>query len=359
MIQVWPKDVSAVSGQTRDARGRALGSVVQGHSMRRREFIGLLGGAAAWPLAARAQQGERMRRVGVLMFTTPDEPESQARIAALAQGLQEAGWSVGRNLRIDTRWSSGDIARLRADAAQLVTLGCDVLVAGVGPTTATLQQLTRTLPIVMAQGVDPVGSGFIKSMARPRGNITGFTQFEFSLAAKWFELLKEVAPQAARVGVAREAIGQVGVAQWAVIGAAAAPLGVELRPIDLSLGDPEGTLSEFAREPTDGIIVVVGTFATIHRDRIVALAAQHRIPVVYPYRFFVEAGGLMSYGPNLTEGYRRTAAYVDRILKGEKPADLPVQAPTKYELAINLKTAKTLGLEIPPTLLARADEVIE
>jgi ABC-type uncharacterized transport system substrate-binding protein len=329
--------------------------------MKRREFMALLGGAAvAWPLAARAQQSEPPRRLGVLMYTTPGEPESQARITALAQGLEAAGWAVGRNLRIDTRWSSGDLAHLRRDAAHLAS-GSDVIVAGVGPTTAALQQATRTVPIVMAQGVDPVGASFVRTLARPGGNITGFTQFEFGLAAKWFELLREIAPRASRVGVVREAVGQVGVALWAVIGVAAGPLGVELSPLDVqnAASDIERTISEFAREPNGSVIVVVSTVATIHRDLIVALAARHKLPVIYPYRFFVEAGGLMSYGPNLIDGYRRTATYVDRILKGEKPADLPVQAPTKYELVINLKAAKTLGLEIPPMLLARADEVIE
>jgi putative ABC transport system substrate-binding protein len=329
--------------------------------MKRREFITLLGGAAAaWPLAAHAQQSESMRRVGVLMYTTPDEPESQARITALAQGLQEAGWAVGRNLRIDTRWSSGDLARLRKDAVELVVLGSDVLVAGVGPTTQALQQATRTVPIVMAQGVDPVGAGFVRSLARPGGNTTGFTQFEFGLAAKWLELLKEIAPQVVRVGVVRELLGQVGVAQWAVIGAAASPLGMELRPVDLQMtGDTEHAVSDFAREPNGGLIVVVSTVATIRRELIIALAARHRLPAIYPYRFFVEAGGLMSYGPNLIDVYRRAASYVDRILKGEKPANLPVQAPTKYELVINLKTAKALGLDVPATVLGRADEVIE
>src|SRR5262245_5028480 len=327
----------------------------------RREFITLLGGAAAaWPIAARAQSGERMRRVGVLMYTTPDEPNSQARIAALAQGLEAAGWAVGRNVRIDVRWSSGDLARLRKDAAELVALGSDVLVAGVGPTPQALQQATRTVPIVMAQGVDPVGGGFVRSLARPGGNTTGFTQFEFGLAAKWLERLKETAPQVARVGIVRETTGQVGVAQWGVIGAAASPLGVELSPINLHVtGGADREVTEFAGSPNGGLIVVVGTVATIQRELIVASAARHRLPAVYPYRCFVEAGGLMSYGPNLIDGYRRAASYVDRILKGEKPGDLPVQAPTKYQLVINLKTAKALGLEIPPTLLARADEVIE
>jgi putative ABC transport system substrate-binding protein len=324
--------------------------------MRRRAFMTLLGGAAAWPLAARAQ--ERMRRVGVLMNTTSDEPDSQARITALAQGLQEAGWAVGRNLRIDTRWSGGNRARLRKDAADLVALSPDVIVAGVGPTTLVLQQVSRTVPIVMAQAIDPVG--FVKSLARPGTNATGFTQFEFTLSAKWLELLREIAPQVARVGIVRELEGQAGIAQWAVIGAAASPLGVELSPINVhSDGETERAVAEFARDSNDGLIVVVSSTATIQRDLLVKLAARHRLPAVYPYRFFVDAGGLMSYGPNLLDGYRRSASYVDRILKGEKPADLPVQAPTKYELAINQKTAKPLGLEVPATLLARADEVIE
>jgi putative tryptophan/tyrosine transport system substrate-binding protein len=326
--------------------------------MNRREIVTLLGGAAAWPLAARGQ--ERIRRIGVLMYTTPDEPDSQARIAALAQGLEAAGWAVGRNVRIDVRWSSGDLARLRKDAAELVALGSDVLVAGVGPTPQALQQATRTVPIVMAQGVDPVGGGFVRSLARPGGNTTGFTQFEFGLAAKWLELLKEIAPQVARVGIVRETSGQVGVAQWAVIGAAASPLGVELSPINLHVtGGADREVTEFAGSPNGGLIVVVGTVATIQRELIISSAARHRLPAVYPYRFFVEGGGLMSYGPNLSDGYRRAASYVDRILKGEKPGDLPVQAPTRYQLVINLKTAKALGLEVPPTILTRADEVIE
>jgi ABC-type uncharacterized transport system substrate-binding protein len=331
--------------------------------MRRREFIRLLGGVAAtWPLAVRAQERERVRRIGVLMYTTPDDPESQARITALAQGLQEAGWAVGRNVRIDTRWSGGDIARLRKDAAELVALGSDALVAGVGPTTGTLQQATRTVPIVFAQGLDPVGNGFIRSLARPGGNTTGFNQFEYGLSGKWLELLREIAPQVSRVGVVRDLEGgPAGVGQWAVIQAFASPMRVRLSPVHARLmgGETEREVADFADGPNGGLIVVVGTIATIQRDLIVALAAQHKLPAVYPYRFFVEAGGLMSYGPNLIDLYRRAAAYVDRILKGEKPADLPVQAPTKYEIVINLKTAKALGLEIPPTLLALADEVIE
>jgi putative ABC transport system substrate-binding protein len=326
--------------------------------MKRREFIALIGGAATVPLVARAQ--ERMRRIGVLMYTTSDEPESQARITALAQGLQEAGWAVGRNLRIDVRWSSGDTARVRKDAEELVALAPDVLVGGIGPTTQTFQEITKTLPIVMAQAVDPVGLGTVKSMARPGGNTTGFTQFEYGLSAKWLELLREVAPQVARVGVVRDARTAVGIGQWAVIGAAASPLGVEILPVELTVGgNTEIAVTEFAQGPNNGLIVGVGTAATVQRDLVVALAARQKLPAVYPYRFFVEAGGLMSYGPSLIDLYRRTATYVDRILKGEKPADLPVQAPTRYQLSINLKTAKALGLTVPPTLLARADEVIE
>src|SRR5262245_44712777 len=325
--------------------------------MRRREFITLLGGAAAaaaWPIAVRAQPGERMRRIGVLMFTTPSEPESQARLTALAQGLQEAGWAVGRNLRIDVRWSSGDMARLHKDAEELVALGLDAAVAGIGPTTQAFQRVSRTLPIVFAQAVDPVGAGIVKSMARPGGNATGFTQFEYGLSAKWLELLREVVPQVSRVGIVREPGFPVAIGQWAVIGAAASPLGVEIVPVDLDVaGNIERAFSEFATPasgPTDGLIVGVGTGATVHRDLVVALAARHKLPTIYPYRFFVEAGGLMSYGPLLVDGYRRAAGYVDRILRGEKPGDLPVQAPTRYQLAVNLKTAKALGLTVPPSV---------
>jgi putative ABC transport system substrate-binding protein len=328
--------------------------------MRRRDFIAGVAAAGVWSPSGRAQQSERVRRIGVLMFTTPDEPDSHTRIAAFQQGLQAAGWEVGRNLRIDVRWSGGDTPRLRRDAVDLVALGPDVIVAGVGPTVVALQQASRTVPIVMAQAVDPVGAGFVKSLARPGGNVTGFAQFEYGLSAKWLELLKEIAPQVTRIGVVREVEGQVGVAQWAVIGAAASPLNAELSPINMHIaGDTERAVSDFAQEPNGGMIVVVGTVVTIQRNLIVSLAARHRLPAVYPYRFFVEAGGLISYGPSLIDLYRRAASYVDRILKGEKPADLPVQSPTKYELAINLKTAKALGLTVPPSVLARADEVIE
>ena len=330
--------------------------------MRRREFITLLGGAAAaWPLAARAQQPDRMRRIAVLQGLAADDPEAQTYVAALQQGLQEAGWTVGRNVRIDVRWSAGDAARLRRNAAELVALNPDVIVAGYGPTSPILQQLTRTVPIVFAQAIDPVGGGFVESLARPGGNLTGFTQFEYSLCVKWLELLKEVAPHISRVGVVREVGGSpVGIGQWAVLQTVAAPMGVELRPINLrDPGETERTVSAFIGGPNSGLIVIVSVTAAVKRELIIALAARHRLPAVYFDRVFVEAGGLMSYSPNVTEQYRRTAGYVDRILKGEKPADLPVQAATKYELVVNLKTAKALGLTVPPAVLARADAVIE
>jgi len=326
--------------------------------IKRREFITLLGGAAAsWPLAARGQEG--MRRVGVLMNTGADEPESQARLAAFMQGLQEFGWAVGRNVRIDYRWTPGDAVHLRKSAEELVALRPEAILAGVGPTTPALQRASRTVPIVMAQGIDPVGAGFVQSLARPNGNVTGFIQFEYSLAGKWMELLKEVAPNVGRVAVLREP-GSAAIGQWAIIQAVAQPMGVELRPIDLSnANEIERAISEFAKAPNGGLIVAVSAASLIHRQLIIALAAQHRLPTTYAYRIFVTSGGLMTYGANIESLYRRAAGYVDRILKGEKPDDLPVQAPTKYELVINLKTAKALGLQIPDRLLARADEVIE
>jgi putative ABC transport system substrate-binding protein len=326
--------------------------------MKRREFITLIGGAAAWPLAARAQQPDRMRRMGVLMHSRADEPEAQARLLAFLQGLQEAGWAIGRNLRIDYRWSVGDIARLFKDATELVALGPDVILAGVGATTPTLQRATSNVPIVFAQGIDPVGAGYVDSLARPGGNATGFIQFEYSLSGKWMELLKELAPRVTRVAVLREP-GAAGIGQWTMIQAVAQSLGVELKPIELRDPDRiERALSAFARDPNGGLIVAVSAAALTYRDLIVTLAARHQLPAVYAYRVFVVDGGLITYGPDIASLYRRAAGYVDRILKGEKPADLPVQ-PTKFQLAINLKTAKALGLDVPPTLLARVDEVIE
>jgi putative ABC transport system substrate-binding protein len=330
--------------------------------VKRREFIAGLGGAAAaWPVVARGQQSERVRRVGILMATTSDEPDSQAQLAALHQGLQEAGWLVGTNVHLDVRWSGGDVTRLRKNATELVALDCDVIVAGVGPTGQALRNASRTVPVVFAQVVDPVGNGYVASLSRPGGNMTGFLQFEYSLSGKWFELLREIAPQVSRIGVIRDGEGgPAGIGLWAVIQAFASPLGVELSPIDLYVtGSAESAISAFTGAPNSGLIIVAGSLALIHRELIITLAAQHRLPAVYPYRSFVQAGGLISYGPNLIDQYRRTAGYVDRILKGEKPADLPVQAPTKYELAVNLKTAKALGITMPPSVLARADEVIE
>jgi putative ABC transport system substrate-binding protein len=327
--------------------------------MKRRDFLGALGGAvAAWPLAASAQ--ERVRRVGVLMGSGADDAEMQALIAVFVQGLQQAGWIVGRNLRVDVRSSGGDSTSLRMEAEQLFALGAEVILAGSGPTTNVLRQMDRAVPVVFAQSLDPVGNGFVASMSHPGGNITGFTQFEYVLCAKWLELLKEVAPQVARVGVARELAGPAGIGQWAVIAAAASPLGVELTPINVRVaGEIERAVPALARASGGGLIVVVGAFSAAQRSQIVTLAAQHRLPAVYAHRHYVEAGGLMSYGTDLNQTYRRAAGYVDRILKGEKPADLPVQAPTKYELVINLKTAKILGMTVSPSLLARADEVIE
>ena len=327
--------------------------------MRRREFLGGLGGAAvAWPLAARAQ--ERVRRVGVLMLSSSDEPESQINIAAFLQGLQEAGWSVGRNLRIDYRWSGLDRARLNRHAAELIALGPDVVLARVGGTAAALRRASRTVPIVFAQNIDPVGGGVVQSRSRPGTNATGFNQFEYSFCGKWLELLREIAPRLTRVAVFRDQDGFVGIAQWPVIQAAASPLGIELTPIDpRDVSEMDHTVSALGRTPDNGLIVAVSTAALMQRDHIVALAARHKLPAIYGYRHFVTAGGLLSYGVDVASLYRRAAGYVDRILRGEKPADLPVQNPTKYELAINLKTAKALGLTVPPSLVARADEVIE
>src|SRR6516164_8012936 len=286
------------------------------------------------------------------MNTGADEPEAQARLAAFMQGLQEFGWAVGRNVRIDYRWTPGDAVHLRKSAEELVALRPEAILAGVGPTTPALQRASRTVPIVMAQGIDPVGAGFVQSLARPNGNVTGFIQFEYSLAGKWMELLKEVAPNVGRVAVLREP-GSAAIGQWATAWMmahcpiAAEPMGVELRPIDLSnANEIERAISEFAKAPNGGLIVAVSAASLIHRQLIIALAAQHRLPTTYAYRIFVTSGGLMTYGANIESLYRRAAGYVDRILKGEKPGDLPVQAPTKYELVINLKAAKAIGLEV-------------
>jgi len=325
----------------------------------RRVFIAALGGAVAWPFVARAQQDERVRRIGVLMHSTADEPESQARLAGFVRGLQEAGWSIGRNALVDTRWSTGDFARLYKDAVELIALHPDVALAGVGGTIPALQQATRSIPIVFAQSIDPVGAGYIDSLRHPGGNVTGFLQLEYSLAGKWLELLKEVAPEVTRVAVLREP-GAGGIGQWAIIQGVALSLGVDLKPIGLTFpNEIERAISAFGREPNGGLVVVVSAASLAYRDLIVALAARYRLPAAYPYRTHVAAGGLLTYGADIVHQYQRAAGYVDRILKGEKPGDLPIQSPTKYELVINLKTAKALGLTVPPSLLARADEVIE
>jgi putative tryptophan/tyrosine transport system substrate-binding protein len=329
--------------------------------MKRREFIALLGGTvASWPLAARAQQRERARRVGVLMNAAAEDSEAQSYVAAFQQGMQELGWSVGHNLRIDIRWGGDDADRWRRYAEELLALSPDVIVAAGGAIVSRLQRVSRTVPIVFAQSIDPVGAGVVASLPRPGGNATGFAQFEYSLSGKWAELLKEIVPGLKRIGVLREPANPAGIGQWAIIQAAATAAGMEVSPLAVrEPGEIERGVASFAREPNGGLVVAVGSSTTLHRGAIIASAARHQLPAVYAYRYFVTAGGLISYGPNLVGQYRHAAGYVDRILKGEKPADLPVQAPTKYELVINLKTAKALGLEMPPTLLARADAVIE
>jgi putative ABC transport system substrate-binding protein len=329
--------------------------------MMRREFITLLGGAAAWPLAARAQQRERMRRIGVLMPLPADDPVVQARVAAFAQGLQQSGWTIGRNVQIDTRWAAADADRIRSHAAELVALAPDVILTSGNAGVAPLLQASRTVPIVFAIVPDPVGAGFVDSLARPGGNATGFIAYEYSLGAKWLELLKQIAPGLTRAAVLRDPALASGPGQFAAIQSVAPSFGVELTPVNVARdpGEIERGITSFARSANGGLITTGSALTAFHRDLIIALAARHKLPAVYIERFFVTAGGLISYGPDFVDQFRRAAAYVDRILKGEKPADLPVQAPTRYELLINLKTAKALGLELPATVLARADEVIE
>ena len=328
--------------------------------MRRREFITLLGGAVAWPLAARAQQPERMRRIGVLMPATSDDTEFQARLAAFHQGLALLGWTIGRNVRIDTRWATTNADDIRRHAAELAALAHDVILAHGGATVGPLLQATRTVPIVFPVAVDPVGAGFVESLARPGGNTTGFLSYEYSLGGKWLEILKQIAPAVTRVGVLRNPAISSGPAQFGVIQAVAPSLRVEVNPFNMRDADEiERAVAAFARASNGGLIVTASGLAARHLDLIVTLAARYKLPAVYFERSFVAGGGLISYGADYTDQYRRAAGYVDRILKGEKPADLPVQAPTRYDLVINLKTAKALGIEVPPMLLARADEVIE
>jgi len=328
--------------------------------VRRRAFITLLGGAAVWPLTARAQQAERVRRIGVLTPFAADDAEGHARLTAFAQGLQQLGWTVGQNIRIDYRWGDDKADTMRKYAAELVALAPEVILANSSPAVSSLLQATRTIPIVFAVVADPVGAGFVESLARPGGNATGFTVFEYSIAGKWLELLKEIAPHVTRAAVLRDSAIAAGPGQLGAIQAVASSLGIELRPIDVrDAGEIERFLTVFAQGSNGGLIVTGSPAAAARRDLIVALAARHRLPAVYNSRLYGAVGGLICYGPDLLDQLRRAAGYVDRILKGEKPADLPVQAPTKYELVINLKTAKALGLDIPTTALARADEVIE
>jgi putative tryptophan/tyrosine transport system substrate-binding protein len=329
--------------------------------MRRREFITLLGGAAAaWPANARAQQSERMRRIGVLMNLPADDPESVARVAAFQEGLQDLGWTLGRNIQMDVRWAPGNFSDNRKYAAELIALAPDAILASTTIALGPLLELTRTIPIVFVNATDPVGGGYVEGLARPGGNATGFLMFEYSMSAKWLELLKEIEPRLTRVAVLRDPTIAAGTGQFGAIQAVAPALGVELHPFNIrDAGEIERALGAFARGANGGLIVTASTLASLHRELIVTLAARHKLPAIYFFRFFVARGGLISYGANSIDPYRRAASYVNRILKGEKPADLPVQAPTKYELAINLKTAKALGLDVPPTLLARADEVIE
>ena len=330
--------------------------------MRRREFITLLGGAAAaWPLAARAQQPGEIRRIGVLMASAADDSESQARIAAFLQGLQQLGWADGRNVRIDTRWATTNANDIHRHAAELAALAPDVLLAGTGTATVSaLLQATRTVPIVFVTVIDPVGAGFVASLAQPGGNATGFTIYEYSMSGKWLELLKEIAPRVTRAAVLRDPAVASGIGQFGAVQIVAPSLGVQVSPVDVrDAGEIERAVTAFARGLNGGLIVTAGALTISHRQPIIAFAARHKLPAVYPASFHVTAGGLISYGPDVIDQFRRAAGYVDRILKGEKPADLPVQAPTKYELVINLKTAKALGLDIPQSVLARADEVIE
>jgi putative tryptophan/tyrosine transport system substrate-binding protein len=329
--------------------------------IRRREFLVALGGAAAvWPLAARAQQGERMRRIGALMAQAEDDPDRGIRVAAFAQGLQQLGWTIGGNVRIDYRWSTSDVERSRY-AAELVALKPDVLFATSGATVGALQQATRTVPIVFVTVIDPVGGGWVASLARPGGNATGFGASEFSLSGKWLELLKEIAPRVTRVAVIRDPSVPAGSGGFAAIQTVAPSFGIELTPVGVRDADEiERGITAFARSPNGGLIMVgPPSSVTLHRDLIIRLAAQHRLPAVYGTRFYVANGGLIAYAADPVDQFRRAAGYIDRILKGEKPADLPVQAPTKYELVVNLKTAKAIGLEVPATVLARADEVID
>jgi putative ABC transport system substrate-binding protein len=328
--------------------------------VRRREFLTLLSGAATWPLAARAQQTQRVRHIGVLLPANANDSRFQTFVGAFLQALAQSGWIIGRNVRIDTRWATANVAEIRKYAAELVALAPDLIVAHGDSTMGPLLQASPTVPVVFPAVADPVGAGYVDSLARPGGNVTGFMNFEYSIGGKWLELLKEIAPTMTRVAVLRDLAIASGTGQFGVIQATAPSFRVEINPVGMRDGSEiERAVAAFSRSPNGGLIVTASGSANVHRDLIITLAARHKLPTVYYERFFAVGGGLISYGPDYVDQYRRAAGYVDRILKGEKPADLPVQAPTKYELVINLKTAKALGLEVPPTLLARADEVIE
>jgi putative ABC transport system substrate-binding protein len=329
--------------------------------VKRRDLITLLGGAAiAWPLAARAQQGEPMRRIGVLLPATADDSDYQARVGAFLQGLQELGWTIGRNMRIDTRWAGVKADDVRRHAAELAAFAPDVILATGASTVGPLLQATRTVPIVFPAVSDPVGAGFVDSLARPGGNVTGFLAFEYGLSGKWLELLKQIAPHVMRAAVFRDPAIASGIGQFGAIQAVAPSVGIEVSPVNVrDAGEIERAVTTFAGSSNGGLIVTSSGSAAVHRDLIITQAARHKLPAVYWDRAFVAAGGLISYGPDFIDRFRRAASYVDRILKGEKPADLPVQAPTKYETVLNLKTAKALGLDVPASVLTRADEVIE
>jgi putative tryptophan/tyrosine transport system substrate-binding protein len=328
--------------------------------LKRREFIAVVGGAAAWPIAAQAQQPAGMRRIGVLLYLNEQDVESKTYLAAFVKQLSELGWRAGGNLQIDYRWTGGNVARLRQYAAELVALSPDVILAAGGSHVGPLQQLTRTIPIVFVQVADPVGGGFVESLAHPGGNATGFSNFEFDISGKWLELLREIAPHTVRMAVLRDPSNPTGTAQFGAIQALGRALGIDVTPIGLrDAAEIERGIGEFAARSNGGLIITPNGLAIVHRALIIALAERYRLPAVYPFRFFVSDGGLISYGPEAVDQYRRAAGYVDRILKGEKPAGLPVEQSTKVALVINLKTAKALRLEVPATLLARADEVIE
>jgi putative ABC transport system substrate-binding protein len=328
--------------------------------MRRREFLGVLGGAATWPVAARAQQAQRMRHLGVLTPLPADHPDAKARHLVFLQAFEQLGWTDGKNVQIEARWSAGEAAITRKQAAELVALKPDVVLATGNAGTEAILQATRSIPVVFVIAADPVGSGYVDSLAEPGGNATGFTQFEYDLSAKWLELLKEIAPNVTRAAVLRDAGIAGGIGQFAVIQSVARSVGVDVRAINLRDGATlESSVAAFARSPNSGLILTTSALSAVHRDLIISLAAKHRLPTTYQEQAYVKAGGLVSYGSNYANQYRRAASYVDRILRGEKPGALPVEVPTKYDLVINLKTAKTLGLTVPPSVLARADEVIE